>query len=153
MKPSLIDSIVRNSDVQSLAARTSESEVIFKSPMAKKFLACAIALFKWQVTRSCSGRAMGLCVDTDANAQTAPLGLACTGRESDGDVAMTVDDAPNDQDTESEIPPDGEGEGDMYEEGAAGEGGTEYGAGSEAEDEDDVDMAELDVESQEMTVL
>ena len=151
MKPSLIEAIVCNSDVQSLAARTSEKKVVFMSPMAKDLLDCAEVLFKWQETRSCSGRAMGISSD-DAEAQAAALGLACTDRESDGDMAMAVEDSSYDQDAESKIPPDGESEGDMYEEGAAGEGGTEYGAGSEAEYEDD-DMAELDVEGQEMTVV
>ena len=132
IKRNTIDTMIANSDVQSLAARTSDNDVKFMPPVARKLLACAVTLWKWQRTRSCSGRAMGLSSD-DADAQAA---MGMTARESDGDAIMSVEETPNDHDTESEIPNDGdlyEDEGHHNEE----EEQQQYDPASEAEAEDE----------------
>ena len=97
-KQNLVEMITKNSDLQSLLHRTTDADCTFKLPLARRLFRVAVTLFKWQLGRSCAGRAMGYTA-ADADAQ-ASADLGCTAREDDRDDAnhMTVDESPSDKD-------------------------------------------------------
>eukprot|EP01038_Epipyxis_sp_PR26KG_P014990 gene14990-20164_t len=60
MPPGLLTSLCTWADVQSLIARCSESELSFKSQMARSLHATAIALYRWYRNRSSAVKALNL---------------------------------------------------------------------------------------------
>ena len=60
MSSYLLESIRQWSDVQSLLSRTSEADVSFRHPLAKKMLSAALSLYKWHRMRNSGVRALGL---------------------------------------------------------------------------------------------
>jgi ankyrin repeat protein len=64
MPPLLVKSVSTWADVQSLLSRTTESEVVLKTPLVRKMLASTVALFKWQKVRSSSQKI--LCASSGA---------------------------------------------------------------------------------------
>ena len=129
MPPSLVESAIQWSDVQSLVSRTGEKDVTFRFSLAKKFLTLANSLYKWYRHRHNAAKALEFppillaggtynniltlansylngssCLDiTDDfdGIETADLG---TGGEEESDIEGVMD-----QDTETEeLPLDGD---------------------------------------------
>ena len=93
------------SDVQSLLARVTESEVTFRHPLAKKMLAAALAMYKWHRMRHNGVKALGL--------DTATGSSACQGCGDDAAERLEGEDGSDveglmDQDTETELPAEGD---------------------------------------------
>ena len=64
MPPALIASLSLWADTQSLISRTTEAEVAFKAPFARKLLQVAGQLCRWYRHRSQSVKALALTVDS-----------------------------------------------------------------------------------------
>jgi hypothetical protein len=131
MPPALVESVTTWADVQSLISRTTESEVVLKTPLVRKMLASTVALFKWQKVRSSSEKILcatsGINVldqnvgegavdnfmskldhvssllDDDENAENLDATNAGGEGMSDGEVENAMD-----PDTETEMQVDGE---------------------------------------------
>lgn len=105
MSASLLESIRQWSDVQNLISRTTELDVSFRHPLAKKMLAAALALYKWHRQRNNSVKALGL--------DTAVGSLATAGCEDDVAERLEGEEGSDveglmDQDTETELPAEGD---------------------------------------------
>lgn len=105
MSPALLESIRQWSDVQSLLSRSTESDVSFRHPLAKKMLAAALALYKWHRQRHNSVKALGLDATTASSASAGcedDVAERLEGEEG-SDVEGLMD-----QDTETELPAEGD---------------------------------------------
>jgi len=98
MTPTLLDSLCQWSDVQNLLIRSSEQEVSFKAPLARKMLTVTAALFKWYRHRGNFPKALISCLPS----LSLPEGVQVSeiGEVSDGEDEMQDQD--QDQDTETE---------------------------------------------------
>lgn len=105
MSSNLLESIRQWSDVQSLLSRTTEADVSFRHPLAKKMLAAALSLFKWHRIRNSGVKALGL--DAISNS------CATVGCEDDVAERLEGEEGSDveglmDQDTETELPAEGD---------------------------------------------
>lgn len=105
MSPSLLESMKEFSHAQGLLSHTSELDVTFKHPFAKRMLAAAISLFKWYRMRHNGTKALGL----DATSSSSSS-LGCeddVAERLDGEEGSDVENL-MDQDTETELPAEGD---------------------------------------------
>jgi hypothetical protein len=79
----LLDLMRHWSDVQSLVYRTGEADVTFRSPIARKMLNAASALYKWHRYRCSSTKALGL-VQSHSSASAS----ACAMDAQDGTFTL-----------------------------------------------------------------
>ena len=118
MSPTLLDTLIQWSDVQSLATRTPEVEVTFKTLLARKMFSVVLSLFKWQRHLNSSMKTLGLnsCTNhlsgTEKRTQTDLTeldGLEASVVLGDGDDNSDTDHVMDqDQDTETEMPAEGD---------------------------------------------
>eukprot|EP00607_Mallomonas_marina_P007855 CAMPEP_0182420398 /NCGR_PEP_ID=MMETSP1167-20130531/5168_1 /TAXON_ID=2988 /ORGANISM="Mallomonas Sp, Strain CCMP3275" /LENGTH=639 /DNA_ID=CAMNT_0024596285 /DNA_START=114 /DNA_END=2033 /DNA_ORIENTATION=- len=117
MPHGLVEMLMQWADVQSLATRTTELEVGFKTMLARKMLAVGLLLFRWQRHMSSSSKALGLTPlamerNRTNNADGSGVGEidglengdAC-GEDAGSDGEGLMD---QDQDTETEMPAEGD---------------------------------------------
>lgn len=104
MPPALISSLCLWADTQSLISRTSEAEVAFKAPFARKLLQLATQLIKWHRHRCQSVKALALPVeaDMDADDENDGQGITETGGEDNSDGGDNVMDEDTDGDVAAE---------------------------------------------------
>lgn len=60
MPSSLLESIQYWADVQSILTRTSEQDITFKYPIAKKMLSATVQLYRWYRQRNSAAKWLGL---------------------------------------------------------------------------------------------
>lgn len=118
MPAGLVEMLTQWSDVQSLAMRTTEVEVGFKAILARKMLAVALLLFRWQKQMSSASKALGLTSLVADRSRIGADGAGVGGCEIDGvenvdgcgeDVGSDADGLMDqDQDTETEMPAEGD---------------------------------------------
>jgi hypothetical protein len=120
MPLSLLESIQHWSDVQSLLTRTTEQDLTFKYPMARKMLSATFALYRWYRQRNSASKWLG--VVPSQSSMTAGIGRS--GKfgidGEDGDIfdnaepgaeevsGDELDVVPAEPDTETEFPAGGD---------------------------------------------
>jgi hypothetical protein len=119
MNHTLISQLVKHADLQGLATWTTEADVTFRYPVARKLLQCARLLYLWYTARSNHSRISGLM--PERLEQISPR-LSYPSKDALS-AALSVDEDADmlDHDTETELPNEGDGEEDEEDGDAEGE--------------------------------
>ena len=115
MPPTLLTSLCTWADTQSLLSRTSEADVAFKAPFARKMLVVASEVAKWHRQRCSSIKALGLTQEVaDYCDEGVGPEVATAGEDNhSGDDVMDEDtdqDVHNDEDADDAAADDSDGE-------------------------------------------
>ena len=114
MPAELLVSLRTWSDTQSLLSRTTEADVSFKAPFARKMLDVAMQLARWYRQRSSSVKALGLALEVvDADAEGDAQEVVTAGEDNSSDGVMDEDtdqDAQGDEDLDDQGADDSDGD-------------------------------------------
>jgi hypothetical protein len=104
MPQSILEQLCEFSDVQSLINRSNDMEVVFKCPMAKKMLSAAVSLFRWYRSKCIGYKALELTYYLPDVIERMNIGDNFISAND----ASDHEDANVENDTETELPMDGE---------------------------------------------